>query len=95
MMPLADLFVHVDVLVDDALTDGSGPVPRRPGPTPGCSDGEGLAIALVRHRLGRSSERACLAEVRRDWGHDCLHLPTQREFHRWVRWLCALALGGP
>jgi hypothetical protein len=40
MMPLADLFVHVFVLVDDALRAGLVPVPRRTEPAPACSDAE-------------------------------------------------------
>ena len=87
MMPLADLFVHVFVLVDDALLAGIVPVPRRPGPAPACSDAEVLTIALVRHLLRRPSERAFLAEVRQDWAHYFPHLPAQSEFNRRVRWL--------
>ena len=67
MMALADLFVHVYVLIDDALRDGSVPVPPRPGRPPACSDAEVLTLALVRHLLARPSARAFLAEVRRDW----------------------------
>jgi hypothetical protein len=87
MMPLADLFVHVFVLVDDALRAGLVPVPRRTGPAPACSDAEVLTIALVRHLLRRPSERAFLAEVRQDWAHYFPHLPAQSEFNRRVRWL--------
>lgn len=87
MMPLADLFVHVFVLVDDALLTGIVPVPRRPGPAPACSDAEVLTIALVRHLLGRPSEAAFLAEVHRDWAHYFPRLPVQSEFNRRVRWL--------
>lgn len=42
VVPTADLFVHVYVLVDDALAGGAVRVPRRPGPAPGCSDAEVL-----------------------------------------------------
>src|SRR5579883_1982745 len=70
MMPVGDLFVHVYVLVDDALRAGLVPIPSRPGPAPVCSDAEVLTIALVRHLLGRPSERGFLAEVRRDWHHE-------------------------
>jgi DDE family transposase len=87
MMPLADVFVHVYVLVDDALADGAVAVPPRPGPTPACSDAEVLTIALVRHLLARRSERGFLAEVRRDWSHYFPALPAQSEFNRRVRWL--------
>ena len=87
MMPTADVFVHVYVLVDDALAAGTVPVPRRPGPPPACSDAEVLTIALVRHLLGRPSERAFLEEVRRDWGAYFPALPPQSEFNRRVRWL--------
>ena len=87
MMPLADLFLHVYVLVDDALTDGSVAVPRRPGPAPACSDPEVLTVAPVRHLLGRPSEAGFLAEVRREWRHSFPHLPAQSEFNRRVRWL--------
>jgi hypothetical protein len=87
MMPLGDLFVHVYVLVDDALADGTVPVPRRPGPVPACSDAEVLTLALVRHLLARRSERAFLAEVRREWWHYFPVVPPQSEFNRRVRWL--------
>jgi Transposase DDE domain len=87
MVPMADLFVHVYVLVADALAAEAVPVPRRPGPPPGCSDAEGLTVALARHLLGRPSERGFLAEVRRDWGHCFPALPGQSEFNRRVRWL--------
>jgi hypothetical protein len=87
MLPLGDLFVHGSVLVDDALRSGAVAVPRRAGPPPACSDGEALTIALVRHVLGRPSERAFLAEVRREWATHFPRLPTQSEFNRRVRWL--------
>ena len=87
MMPLADLFVHVYVLVDDSLASGTVPVPPRSGPAPTCSDAEVLTIALVRHLLARPSERAFLAEVRRDWRVYFPVLPAQSEFNRRVRWL--------
>ena len=87
MLPTAELFVHVYVLVDDALGGGAVPVPRRPGPAPRCSDAEVLTVALVRHLLGRPSERAFLAEVGRDWRAYFPVLPRQSEFNRRVRWL--------
>jgi hypothetical protein len=87
MMPLGDLFVHVYVLVDDALADGGVPVPPRPGRPLVCSDAEVLTIALVRHLLARPSERAFLSEVRRDWGVYFPAVPSQGQFNRRVRWL--------
>ncbi len=62
-------------------------MPRRAGPPPGCSDAEVLTVAVVRHLLGRPSERAFLAEVRRDWRHYFPVVPAQSEFNRRVRWL--------
>lgn len=87
MMPLPDVFVHVYVWIDDALGDGTVPVPPRAGPPPDCSDAEVLTVALVRHLLGRPSERAFLEEVRRDWGDWFPRLPSQSQFNRRVRWL--------
>lgn len=87
MVPLADLFVHVYVLVDDALAGGAVAVPPRPGPPPACTDAEVLTIALVRHLLARPSERAFLDEVRLDWATYFPALPAQSEFNRRVRWL--------
>lgn len=87
MLPTADLFVHVYGLVDDAITAGVIAMPRRPGPMPACTDAEVLTIALMRHLLGRPSERAFLAEVRRDWGHYFPVVPAQSELNRRVRWL--------
>ena len=49
MLPTEELFVHVYVLVDDAIAAGQVTIPARPGPTPACSDAELLTIALVRH----------------------------------------------
>ena len=46
-----------------------------------------LAIAQVRHLLGRRSEAGFLAEVARDWGHLFPHLPHQSEANRRIRWL--------
>ena len=87
MMPLRDLLVHVDVLVDDALAGGTGPLPPRPGPVPACSDAQVLTVALVRHALGRASERAFLAEVRRARAHYFPALPAQSEVNRRIRWV--------
>jgi hypothetical protein len=89
MMPLGDLFVHVYVLVDDAVAEGRLPLPRRAGPPPACSDAEVLTIAVVRHLLARPSERAFLEEVRREWAAYFPTLPAQSEFNRRVRWLWA------
>jgi hypothetical protein len=87
MLPTEDLFVYVYVLIHDLMRGGAIAVPPRPGPAPACSDAELLAIAVVRHLLGRRSEAAFLAEVARDWG--CLFpvLPHQSEANRRTRWL--------
>ena len=87
MLPTEDLFVCVYVLVDDAVISGAIAIPSRPGPVPACSDAELLAIALVRHLLGRRSEAGFLAEVRRDWGQLFPALPHQSEANRRIRWL--------
>ena len=87
MLPTEDLFVHLYVLVDDAIRDGMVAIPPRPGPAPACTDAEVLAIALVRHLLARRSEAGWLAEVRRDWAHLFPRLPAQSEFNRRARWL--------
>jgi hypothetical protein len=87
MLPTEDLFVYVYVLVDDALLAGAVAVPPRPGPAPACSDAELLAIALVRHLLGRRSEAGFLGEVARDWAHLFPRLPHQSEANRRIRWL--------
>jgi hypothetical protein len=63
MLPTEDLFVYVYVVVDDAIAARAIAIPARPGPVPGCSDAELLAIAVVRHLLGRRSEAGFLAEV--------------------------------
>ena len=54
---------------------------------PACTDAELLAIAEVRHLLGRRSESAFLAEVARDRGHLFPVLPCQSEVNRRTRWL--------
>jgi DDE family transposase len=87
MLPTEDLFVYVYVLVDDALRSGAVAIAARPGPAPGCSDGELLTIAVVRHLLGRRSEAGFLAEVARDWAHLFPRLPCQSEANRRIRWL--------
>jgi Transposase DDE domain len=87
MLPTEDLFVYVYVLVDDAIRSGAIAIAARPGPAPGCSDAELLAIAVVRHLLGRRSEAGFLAEVARDWAHLFPRLPHQSGANRWIRWL--------
>jgi hypothetical protein len=67
MLPTEDLFVYV--LIDDLAAARIIAIPRRPGPAPARSDAELLAIAQVRHLLGRRSEAGFLTEVARDWAH--------------------------
>ena len=55
MLPTEELFVYVYVLVHDLMLSRAVVVPGRPGPAPACSDAELLAIAVVRHLLGRRS----------------------------------------
>ena len=81
------LFVYVYCLVDDAIKAGVLVIPSRPGPAPACTDAELLAIAVVRHLLGRRSESGFLAEIRRDWPGLFPHLPDQPEANRRTRWL--------
>jgi hypothetical protein len=87
MLPTEELFVYVYVLIHDLILAGAVQIPRRPGPAPACTDAELLAIAEVRHLLGRRSESAFLAEVARDWGHLFPVLPHQSEANRRTRWL--------
>jgi hypothetical protein len=87
MLALDEVFVQVFVQIDDALQAGAVAVPRRPGPPPACADSEVLTLAVVRHLLGRRSERAWLAEVQQQWQHFFPHVPHQSEFNRRVRWL--------
>jgi hypothetical protein len=87
MLPTEDLFVYVYVLIHDLILAGSIVIPERPGPAPACTDAELLAIAEVRHLLGRRSESAFLAEVSRDRGHLFPQLPHQSEANRRIRWL--------
>jgi hypothetical protein len=87
MLPTEELFVYVYVLVHDLMLAGAIVVPARPGPAPACTDAELLAIATVRHLLGRRSEAGFLAEVARDWGHLFPVLPCQSEANRRTRWL--------
>ena len=87
MLPTEDLFVCVYVLIDDAIKARAIVIPARPGPAPGCSDAEILAITQVRVLLGRRSEAGFLAEVARDWAHLFPVLPHQSELNRRARWL--------
>jgi len=87
MLPTEDLFVYVYVLIDDAIASPAIAIPPRPGPAPACTDAELLAIAMVRHLLGRRSEAGFLAEVTRDWAHLFPRLPHQSEANRRIRWL--------
>jgi Transposase DDE domain len=87
MLPTEELFVYVYVLVHDLMLARAVVVPGRPGPAPACTDAELLAIAVVRHLLGRRSESGFLAEVARDWGHLFPVLPCQSEANRRTRWL--------
>jgi hypothetical protein len=87
MLPTEELFVYVYVLVHDLIVSGAIRIPRRPGPAPACTDAELLAIAQVRHLLGRRSESGFLAEVARDWSHLFPVLPCQSEANRRTRWL--------
>jgi len=87
MLPTEDLLVYVYVLVHDLILSGAVRIPRRPGPSPACTDAELLAITAVRHLLGRRSESGFLAEVARDWGHLFPVLPCQSEANRRTRWL--------
>jgi IS5 family transposase len=87
MLPTEDLFVYVYVLIHDLMLARAVVVPGRPGPAPACTDAELLAIAEVRHLLGRRSEAGFLAEVARDWGHLFPALPHQSEANRRTRWL--------
>jgi len=75
------------VLVDDATSSRAVAIAARPGPAPACSDAELLAVALVRHLLGRRSEAGFLAEVARDWAHLFPALPHQSQANRRIRWL--------
>jgi hypothetical protein len=79
MLPTEDLFVYVYELVDDALRSGAIAIATRPGPAPGCSDAELLAIAVVRQLLGRRSEVGFLAKVARDCAPLFSRLPCQSE----------------
>ena len=85
MLPTEDLFVYVYVLIDDLIVARAIGIPPRPGPVPGCSDAELLAIAVVRHLLGRRSEAGFLDEVARDWAHLFPVLPHQSEANRRIR----------
>jgi hypothetical protein len=87
VLPTEEPFVYVCVLIHDLMLGGAIVVPNRPGPAPACTDAGLLAIAIVRHLLGRRSEAGFLAEVARDWGHLVPRLPHQSEANRRTRWL--------
>jgi hypothetical protein len=87
MLPTEDLFVYVYVLTHDLTAAGYITVPPRPGPAPACSDAGLLAVAQVRHLLGRRSEAGFWAGVARDWSHLFPRLPHQSEASRRTRWL--------
>jgi hypothetical protein len=75
----------VYLLVDDAISAGAVAIAPRPGPAPGCTGAELLAIALVRPLLGRHSEAGFLAEVARDWAYLFPVLPHQSAANRRIR----------
>lgn len=87
MLPAEELFVYRYVLVDDLLKEGQVQIPRRPGPTPACTDAEIITIGLVRHLLHRRSETGFLAEIRRAWPTLFPRLPHPSEVNRRSRWL--------
>jgi hypothetical protein len=88
MVPTEDWLIRLYVAVDTWWQhEGHRAVPRRPGPTPACSDAELLALALAGEFLERRSERAWRAEVVADWGHLFPRVPSQAEWNRRVRWL--------
>jgi hypothetical protein len=60
-------------------------IPARPGTAPTRRDADLLAIALVRHLLGRREARF-LAEVARDWAH-LFARPLHQSEARRIRWL--------
>ena len=78
MLPTEELFVYVYVLVHDLMLARAVVVPGWPGPAPACSDAELLAIAVVRHLLGRRSESGSSPRSARDWGHLFPVLPPER-----------------
>ena len=87
-MSSRDLFVYVNVLVDDAIGSRAVAIAPRPGPAPACSDAE-LTIALVRHVLGRRSEAGFLAEVARDSAGSPRRDPDDRGYG-YLRWLAVM-----
>ena len=89
MLPTEELFVYVYVLVHDLMLDRAVVVLGRPVPSPACSDAEPLAIAVVRHLLGRCSESGSTPRSARHWGHLFPMLPHQSEANRRTRWLWA------
>lgn len=85
MLPAEDVFVHCHVLIDDGINEGMVQIPRRPGPSPACTDAEIITIAPVRHLLGRRSEAGFLAEIRREWPALFPSLPHPSEVDRRIR----------
>ena len=57
------------VLVDDAIRSRAVAIAPPPGSVPACTDAELLAVALIRHLLGRRGKAGFLAEAARDWAH--------------------------
>ena len=53
MLPAEDLFACVYVLIHDLIIAGLVAIPPRPGPAPGCSDAELLAIVMETGRPPR------------------------------------------
>ena len=98
MLPTEDLFVYACVLIHDLITAGAITIPPRPGPEPGCSDAELLAIALVRHLLRQAQQgwipgrggpelgelyRACRTKARRTGGSAGYGAHSSSSGRRW------------
>jgi len=84
-MTTEDLLIVLFCAVDDWVRQHG--LPRRPGPTPACSDSEVLTFAIGRELLGYPSERHFRRVLRRDWRHLFPHVPAQSELNRRTRWL--------
>jgi hypothetical protein len=82
MVPMADLRVHTVVV--DAAAEAGGAVAAPRGSE--ASGAEVRTVALLRHLLGRPSERAFLAEPRRDWRASFPARRAQGGFGRRGRW---------
>lgn len=75
-----DFCTCVFVIVDDILQE-LGPVLKRPGPTPGCSDGELIAMTLVGECRGWDVETELLSNMREHMDlFPCI--PSQSRFNR-------------